>query len=116
MHQLRPGSVQPSGSKLIPQEAAEWFRVFYQGLDNPLFFPYRESENFENPVSFRLDSFADDADTRQLYSIMIRPCFLPVGMITSNMIIKPGYESYQPVVWPGSLVFGRCLLISSFTT
>jgi hypothetical protein len=29
---------------------------------------------------------------------MIRPCFLPVGMSTSNRIIKPGYESYQPVV------------------
>jgi hypothetical protein len=29
---------------------------------------------------------------------MIRPCLLPVGMSTSNRIIKPGYESYQPVV------------------
>jgi hypothetical protein len=29
---------------------------------------------------------------------MIRPCFLPVGMSTSNRIIKPGYEFYQPVV------------------
>ncbi|KAK1670480.1 hypothetical protein QYE76_058639 [Lolium multiflorum] len=29
---------------------------------------------------------------------MIRPCFLPVGMSTSNRIIKPGYESYLPVV------------------
>jgi hypothetical protein len=29
---------------------------------------------------------------------MIRPCFLPVGMSTSNRIIKPGYESYQPIV------------------
>ncbi|KAK1626861.1 hypothetical protein QYE76_001176 [Lolium multiflorum] len=29
---------------------------------------------------------------------MIRPCFLPVGMSTSNRIIKPGYESYQPVI------------------
>ncbi|KAK1616808.1 hypothetical protein QYE76_022325 [Lolium multiflorum] len=86
------------GSKLIPQEASEWFSIFFQGLDNPLFFPYTESEHFENPVSFRLDSFADDTSTRQLYSIMIRPCFLPVGMSTSNRIIKPGYESYQPVV------------------
>jgi hypothetical protein len=25
---------------------------------------------------------------------MIRPCFLPVGMSTSNRIVKPGYESY----------------------
>jgi hypothetical protein len=29
---------------------------------------------------------------------MIRPCFLPVGMSTSNQIIKPGYEFYQLVV------------------
>ncbi|KAK1668432.1 hypothetical protein QYE76_056591 [Lolium multiflorum] len=86
------------GSKLTSKGASEWFKTFYQGLDDPLFFPYTESENFENPVSFRLDSFADDADTRQLYSIMIHPCFLPVGMSTSNRIIKPGYESYQPVV------------------
>jgi hypothetical protein len=86
------------GSKLIPKEASEWFRIFFQGLDNPLFFPYTESGDFENPVSFRLDSFADDPSTRHLYSIMIRPCFLPVGMSTSNRIIKPGYESYQPVV------------------
>ncbi|KAK1685966.1 hypothetical protein QYE76_046814 [Lolium multiflorum] len=85
------------GSRLIPKEAAGWFKSFFQGLDDPLFFPYTESENFENPVSFRLDSFADDASTRHLYSIMIRPCFLPVGMSTSNRIIKPGYESYQPV-------------------
>ena len=57
-----------------------------------------ESENFENPISFRLDSFADDTSTRQLFSIVIRPCFLPVGMSTSNRIIKPGYEFYQPVI------------------
>jgi hypothetical protein len=29
---------------------------------------------------------------------MICPCFLPVGMSTSNRIIKPGYESYQSVI------------------
>ena len=29
---------------------------------------------------------------------MIRPGFLPVGISTSNRIIKPGYETYQPVV------------------
>ena len=29
---------------------------------------------------------------------MIRPGFLPVGISTSNRIIKPGYESYQPVI------------------
>ena len=29
---------------------------------------------------------------------MIRPGFLPVGMSTSNRIIKPGYETYQPVI------------------
>jgi hypothetical protein len=85
------------GSRLIPKEAAEWFKIFFQGLGNPLFFPYTESENFENPVSFRLDSFADDASTRHLYSITIRPCPLTVDMNTSNRIIKPDYESYQPV-------------------
>src|SRR3954465_9778060 len=82
------------GSKLTPQEASKWFSIFFQGLDNPIFFPYTESEIFENPVFFRLASFADDTRTRQLYSIMIRPCFLPVGMSTSNRIIRPGYESY----------------------
>ncbi len=86
------------GSKLNSKDASGWFKVFFQGLDNPLFFPYTESENFENPVAFRLDDFADDDSTRHLYSIMICPCFLPVGMSTSNRIIKPGYESYQPVV------------------
>jgi hypothetical protein len=30
--------------------------------------------------------------------MMIRTCFLLVGMSTSNRIIKPGYEFYQPVV------------------
>jgi hypothetical protein len=29
---------------------------------------------------------------------MIRPCLLPVGMSTSNLIIKPGYKFYQPVI------------------
>ena len=29
---------------------------------------------------------------------MIRPGFLPVGISTSNRIIKPGYETYQLVV------------------
>jgi hypothetical protein len=29
---------------------------------------------------------------------MIHPCFLPVGMSTSNRIIKPSFEFYQPVV------------------
>jgi hypothetical protein len=38
---------------------------------------------------------------------MIRPCFLPVGMSTSNRIIKPGYESYQPVVVAQQLGLGQ---------
>jgi hypothetical protein len=38
---------------------------------------------------------------------MIRSCFLPVGMSTSNRIIKPGYESYQPVVAARQLGLGQ---------
>ena len=95
------------GSKLTPTDAAKWFSIFFQGLSDPLFFPYTESEIFENPISFRLDNFADDDDTRQLYSLMIRPCFLPVGMSKSNRVIKPGYESYQPVVAARQLGLGQ---------
>jgi hypothetical protein len=80
------------------KDASGWFKVFYRGLDNPLFFPYAASENFENLITFRLDNFADDDCTRHLYSIMIRPCFLPVSTSTSNRIIKPDYESYQLVI------------------
>jgi hypothetical protein len=80
--------------KLNLKDALGWFKVFYQGLDNTLFFPYAVSISFENPFTFTLDSFADDDGTRHLYSIMIRPCFLPVGMSTSNRIIKPVYEPY----------------------
>jgi hypothetical protein len=54
-----------------------------------------------------MDSFADDDNTRHLYSIMIHPCFLPVSMSTSNRIIKPGYESYQPVVATRQLGLGQ---------
>jgi hypothetical protein len=86
------------GSKLNLKDALGWFKVFYRGLDNSIFFPYDASDSFENPITFRLDSFADDDSTQHLYSIMIWPCFLPVGMSTSNRIIKPGYESYQPTV------------------
>ena len=59
------------GSRLNPTDAANWFRVFYKGLENPLHFPFTESEAFENPTAFRLDSFADDDHTRHLYSLMI---------------------------------------------
>jgi hypothetical protein len=86
------------GSKLNLKDALGWFKVFYRGLDNPIFFPYAASDSFENPITFGLDSFADHDSTQHLYSIMICPCFLPVGMSTSNRIIKPGYESYQPIV------------------
>jgi hypothetical protein len=95
------------GSKLNLKNALDWFKVFYQCLDNPVFFPYAASDSFENPIIFRLDSFADDDSTRHLYSIMTRPCFLPVGMSTSNRIIKPGYESYQPVVAAWQLGLGQ---------
>jgi hypothetical protein len=86
------------GSKLNLKDALGWFKVFYRGLDNPLFFAYATSDSFENLITFRLDSFADDDSTRHLYSIMIRPCFLPICMSTSNRILKPGYESYQPII------------------
>jgi hypothetical protein len=86
------------GSKLSFKDALGWFKIFYRGLDNAIFFPYTVSDNFENLITFRLDSFADDDSTHHLYSIMICPCFLLVGMSTSNRIIKPGYKSYQPVV------------------
>jgi hypothetical protein len=95
------------GSKLNLKDALGWFKVFYQGLDNPIFFPYAASDSFENSITFRLDSFADDDSTRHLYSIMIRPCFLPVIMSTSNRIIKPGYESYQTVVAARQLGLGQ---------
>ena len=86
------------GSKLSPELAVAWFRVFFRGQSNPFLLPYPESSSFENPISFRLEDFSNDESTWVLFSIMIRPCFLPVGMNTSNRIIKPGYESYQPVV------------------
>jgi hypothetical protein len=86
------------GGKLNPLDASRWFRIFYRGLNNPIFLPYTESEIFENPATFRLADFADDVDTRCLYSVMIHPCLLPVGISTSNRIIKLGYKFYQPVV------------------
>jgi hypothetical protein len=95
------------GSKLNLKNALGKFKVFYQGLDNPLFFPYAASDSFENPITFRLDSFADDDNTRHLYSIMICSCFLPVDMSTSNRIIKSGYESYQPIVAARQLGLGQ---------
>jgi hypothetical protein len=85
-------------SKLNLKDTLGWFRIFYRGLDNPLFFPYTTSNSFENPITFRLDSFVDDDSTQHLYSIMICPRSLPVSMSTSNKIIKLGYESYQPVI------------------
>jgi len=95
------------GSKLNSGDAANWFRTFYKGLDNPLFFPFIDSETFENPSAFRLDNFADDNDPRRLYSLMIRPGFLPVGISTSNRIIKPGYEAYQPIVAAWQFILGQ---------
>jgi hypothetical protein len=86
------------GSKLNLKDASGWFKVFYRGLGNPLFLPYATFDSFENPITFRLANFVDDDSSRHLYSIMICPCFLPVGMSTSNRIIKPGYESYQSVI------------------
>jgi hypothetical protein len=94
-------------SKLNLIDALGWFKVFYRALDNPLFFPYAASDSFENPITFRLDSFADDHSTRHWYSIMILPCFLPVGMSTSNRIIKASYESYQPVIAAQQLGLGQ---------
>jgi hypothetical protein len=94
------------GSKFNLKDVSGWFKVFYRGLDNPLFLPYAASNSFENPITFRLDNFVDDDSTRHLYSIMICPCFLPVGMSTSNRIIKPCYESYQPVIAARQLGLG----------
>ena len=41
------------GSKLNSTDAASWFRIFYKGLENALYFPFTESEGFENPTAFR---------------------------------------------------------------
>jgi hypothetical protein len=65
------------------------------------------SDSFENLITFRLDSFADDNNTQHLYSIMICPCFLLAGMSTSNRISKPGYESYQLDVAARQLGLGQ---------
>jgi hypothetical protein len=92
---------------LNPKDASSWFRVFYQGLTNPIYLSYTNSEIFQNSSAFRLYDFADDESTRHLYSVMIRSCFLPVSMSTSNRIIKPGYESYQPIVATGQFGLGQ---------
>jgi hypothetical protein len=94
-------------SKSNLKDASGWFKVFYRGLDNPLFLPYATSDSFENPIIFRLDNFADDDSSQHLYSIMIHPCFLPVGMSTSNRINKLGCESYQPVIAARQLGLGQ---------
>jgi hypothetical protein len=54
-------------SKLNPSQASSWFRIFYRGLNNPIFLPYTDSEIFEHPVTFRLADFADDDGTQHLY-------------------------------------------------
>jgi hypothetical protein len=95
------------GNKLNLKDTSGWFKVFYRGLDNPLFLSYTASDSFENPITFRLDNFVNDDSTQHLYSIMIHPCFLPVGMSTSNRIIKPSYESYQSVVAARQLGLGQ---------
>jgi hypothetical protein len=100
---------------LNPSDASSWFSIFYRGLDNPIFLPYTDSEIFENPITFGLADFADNDSTRHLYSIMIRPCFLPVGMSTSNRIIKPGYEFYQPVIAARQFGLGQVPPTSSST-
>jgi hypothetical protein len=86
------------GGKLNPSDASRWFKIFYKGLDNPIFLLYAESEIFKSLAMFRLADFANDIDTRRLYSIMIRHCLLLISMSTSNRIIKLGYVFYQPVV------------------
>ena len=45
----KPYSASP-GSKLNSTDAAKWFRVFYKGLENPLYFPFTESEVFETQL------------------------------------------------------------------
>jgi hypothetical protein len=35
------------GSKLNSKDASGWFKVFFQGLDNPLFFPYTGCGNLK---------------------------------------------------------------------
>jgi hypothetical protein len=100
-------------SKLNPTDASSWFRIFYRGLDNPIFLPCTDSEIFGNPIALRLADFA--YDDQHLYSIRIRPYFLPVGMSTSNRIIKLGYEFYQPVVAARQFGLGKFLPTSSFT-
>jgi hypothetical protein len=78
-------------------------------MDNPIFLPYTDSEIFEKPIAFKLADFADDDSTRHLYSIIIRPCFLSVGMSTSTRIIKPGYELYQLIIAARQFGLGQVL-------
>jgi hypothetical protein len=98
VYQFWVGFIQSPRREIESPDASRWFRIFYKGLVNPNFLPYADSELFENPPMFRLANLSHDTDTGRLYSIMVRPCLLPLGMSTSNRIIKPGYEFYQPVV------------------
>jgi hypothetical protein len=41
------------GSKLNLKDTLGWFKVFYRGLDNPLFFSYAASDTFKNPITFQ---------------------------------------------------------------
>jgi hypothetical protein len=45
---------------LTPSNASNWFRIFYRGLNNPIFLLYTDSEIFENPITFKLADFTDD--------------------------------------------------------
>ena len=72
--------------------------AWYSRHTIPVFRAYEEAEDFMNPMYFQLADFESDADTRAMFAVMITLCLLPVSMSTSNQLIKPGYDSYQPVL------------------
>ncbi|OEL15067.1 hypothetical protein BAE44_0023914 [Dichanthelium oligosanthes] len=84
-------------SKLDTKLMVNWFKAFYQSTTEVVLYAYTDLENFEGPYYFQLDQFSEDG-TRLIFSHMIHPCLLLVSMSSANRIMKPGYESYQPVI------------------
>nr|AAU89175.1 hypothetical protein LOC_Os03g43210 [Oryza sativa Japonica Group]ABF97754.1 hypothetical protein LOC_Os03g43210 [Oryza sativa Japonica Group] len=89
-----------AGAKLSAELLKDWFCSFYEGFqkDARFWFPYEDSVHLDLPSDFRFEDINHEIyqKSREVFSAVINPCILPVG-IHQGRNIQVSYEFYHPM-------------------
>ena len=79
----------------IDTDIGHFFKLFFKGFGNVLWFPYRENENLTLPCKFSYEIGCSGQESTEIFNSFIKPCTLPAEF-HHGRLVQSTYEFYYP--------------------